>query len=868
MGQASSSQRANSAQSNHNRNNNNSISSLSLSRLSREQHSGQHSGQPHPGHLNPSLHLRHRSSGGIDNSTQHSHAGPPLTSQTATSPLSTGAAHSDVFRSSSDTNSRMSQRADSALENMEHLRPHSSVATLGTSTSIPASATSRQSTMSRLGSRILPNAVVRGLLNSGEETPAEGRAHRIGLLSRTLHRSDSAHHSHRFSSFTGSSSRGISRRRSIRGPYPPPRGDAALLPDSPPNPTYLDATGIERESSTGRFSWRHRARLSHVRHSIAAPISQILGQSPAMTEPSQTAMLPPRRPSRPSFTEDSNHLLPPLGSMDTHMEFGGSRELDSVEPSTRNHLPISPSTPSRPTRSSSPSRRHAPSRSRHIRSMRRDEQTPLSRVLQLAAAAIAAQLSGNTPPAMPNIQAIGADGADGSLESFIQSLQQATSAQTQGTGTEDGNGGSQRDGGLPHVNFLRVFRFVNPENSENNSSTGHSNQPASEYTQDGRSDRMDIDDRNPAESGQDRRLVTLVVVGVRSVPSINNGSDNDTGLHARASLDSLLRLPFISPNNVSRTERSSSGFLRRADRRSRFSSHRRSMGGSTFPANYDSQRHQRSHASSRSQSDLASSLPTVLSESPPGPHPPPSTPADAGLSNVSSETNSPSRRPSASSVVLPQLNEDSSQEPDEPYEDHHPLFNNVSQRRRSDSETARHRGLGSGAARRNGVVEPDSASPSAGRSWLIYVVGTNLAENHPAFATPSLFTDNPTYEDMLLLSSLLGPAKPPVASQEDVASAGGIFQLVEYGGSLIAESADTTPKIPIAESERCLICLSDYEAAEEVRQLTKCQHIYHRECIDEWLTTGRNSCPLCRGQGVSNSESNDTGNTNEQEILS
>lgn len=86
---------------------------------------------------------------------------------------------------------------------------------------------------------------------------------------------------------------------------------------------------------------------------------------------------------------------------------------------------------------------------------------------------------------------------------------------------------------------------------------------------------------------------------------------------------------------------------------------------------------------------------------------------------------------------------------------------------------------------------------------------------------------------MLLLSSLLGPAKPPVATQEDVASAGGIFRLVEYGGSLIAESADATQKIPIAESERCLICLSDYEAAEEVRQLTKCQHIYHRECIDE-----------------------------------
>jgi hypothetical protein len=39
------------------------------------------------------------------------------------------------------------------------------------------------------------------------------------------------------------------------------------------------------------------------------------------------------------------------------------------------------------------------------------------------------------------------------------------------------------------------------------------------------------------------------------------------------------------------------------------------------------------------------------------------------------------------------------------------------------------------------MVEPDQPPPSGGRSWLIYVVGTNLSENHPALTTPSLFTD-------------------------------------------------------------------------------------------------------------------------------
>ena len=86
---------------------------------------------------------------------------------------------------------------------------------------------------------------------------------------------------------------------------------------------------------------------------------------------------------------------------------------------------------------------------------------------------------------------------------------------------------------------------------------------------------------------------------------------------------------------------------------------------------------------------------------------------------------------------------------------------------------------------------------------------------------------------MILLSSLLGPAKPPVASQEDVASAGGLYRLVEYGGTLVAEPMGEGESIPLSESERCLICLADYEAGEEVRKLVKCQHLFHHDCIDE-----------------------------------
>jgi hypothetical protein len=86
---------------------------------------------------------------------------------------------------------------------------------------------------------------------------------------------------------------------------------------------------------------------------------------------------------------------------------------------------------------------------------------------------------------------------------------------------------------------------------------------------------------------------------------------------------------------------------------------------------------------------------------------------------------------------------------------------------------------------------------------------------------------------MLLLATLLGPAKPPVASEEDVASAPGIYRVDAATGTIISVSPDDQPqRIDIPAGARCLVCLSDYEAEEDVRKLNKCGHFFHRECID------------------------------------
>ncbi|KAJ1553591.1 hypothetical protein HK405_007474, partial [Cladochytrium tenue] len=62
-----------------------------------------------------------------------------------------------------------------------------------------------------------------------------------------------------------------------------------------------------------------------------------------------------------------------------------------------------------------------------------------------------------------------------------------------------------------------------------------------------------------------------------------------------------------------------------------------------------------------------------------------------------------------------------------------------------------------------------------------------------------------------------------------------------------------------ATKEKCTICLSSYEDGEELRIL-KCRHGFHAECIDQWLLSHVNSCPICRKPGtVATSESSSPG---------
>jgi len=654
------------------------------------------------------------------------------------------------------------------LVNMEDLRMRDAPITHITASPMPR----RQSVISRLSSRLLPRYASSASATSSVDPLDNDRALRRRLSDRLEPAPEDGvtrPSSNRFSTIGSLRSRYTSsprqRRRRDLAPVisPPlpistdrslsPHGIASSsMPSLDPVEPMTSASGPSTSGNSLPFL-RRTSRLSRVRNSFSMPLPRLFSQPSPQTSETQYPETPPRRPSRVAFAEDADYLLPPLSTADASIDIEDP-SLDSSWFSTNPRADNSRAAVSPPQTSTT--RRRTRSINNILRGEsrglgRRDIQAPLSQVLQLAAAAIAAQLSGTPTQPITNMQAVGSDGLDGSLDNFFQTLQQAASVGNNGSGPESGDNASQTDGSLPPVNFLRVFRFVNSnEHSRQTSGTSTPNVARAQQQDMGESQEGSATDGDDASDG---RTVTLVVVGVRSVPANGTNVNEDLGAVAGPSLDALLSLPIVPTTNILRA--GAGGLLRRADGRSRFSHRRRaSMGGlNSFPAGYDSQRHQRTQGPSRSQSGEAtpvtgSSLPTVLSESPPGPHPPPSTPADPSMSAYSSGSTTPSRRPSSASAISPpgapvrresfaRRSIGAGLEPTA--ED--AAFQSARQRRRSDSEFARHRDLGSGAARRNGVVGPDDAPAQGGRSWLIYVVGTNLSEDHPAFATPSLFTD-------------------------------------------------------------------------------------------------------------------------------
>lgn len=113
--------------------------------------------------------------------------------------------------------------------------------------------------------------------------------------------------------------------------------------------------------------------------------------------------------------------------------------------------------------------------------------------------------------------------------------------------------------------------------------------------------------------------------------------------------------------------------------------------------------------------------------------------------------------------------------------------------------------------------------------WVVYVL--NRQHAFQALSS-SVLEDNPTYEDLLWLSNMLGPVRPNTTTQAAIDEA---IPIIGWSDQL--------------KDDSCLVCLDDFKLKQPVRVL-KCLHVFHRECVDRWLCESHNSCPVCRGVPV------------------
>jgi hypothetical protein len=67
---------------------------------------------------------------------------------------------------------------------------------------------------------------------------------------------------------------------------------------------------------------------------------------------------------------------------------------------------------------------------------------------------------------------------------------------------------------------------------------------------------------------------------------------------------------------------------------------------------------------------------------------------------------------------------------------------------------------------------------------------------------------------------------------------------IEALPSWIFGSAQRTGRIDAITEKKCIVCMSEYENGEEVKELP-CAHLFHSECVGGWLTSNDN-CPLVR----------------------
>ncbi|XVF53199.1 hypothetical protein PTKIN_Ptkin05aG0081400 [Pterospermum kingtungense] len=65
----------------------------------------------------------------------------------------------------------------------------------------------------------------------------------------------------------------------------------------------------------------------------------------------------------------------------------------------------------------------------------------------------------------------------------------------------------------------------------------------------------------------------------------------------------------------------------------------------------------------------------------------------------------------------------------------------------------------------------------------------------------------------------------------------------------VVEYGDFVRRFNVHEDEdamSCVICLNYVMKSDEIRELSNCCHVFHRNCLDAWVDKDQLTCPLCR----------------------
>ncbi|XP_021894481.1 E3 ubiquitin-protein ligase RING1-like [Carica papaya] len=68
----------------------------------------------------------------------------------------------------------------------------------------------------------------------------------------------------------------------------------------------------------------------------------------------------------------------------------------------------------------------------------------------------------------------------------------------------------------------------------------------------------------------------------------------------------------------------------------------------------------------------------------------------------------------------------------------------------------------------------------------------------------------------------------------------------DFAGSLLTVYRSGEGKNEGNFSDDCVICMESFAEGDECRVIIRCNHGYHKSCLDQWLIRHEH-CPICRG---------------------